>query len=260
MNKLTLTGASMVTLLSAMGCGGAGPSDTNSSGNAPAAASPMETGSIPALPSVSIRGLIHATNGTSLPRVSVCLEDSSTCGTSGDDGSFTLSGAPANQFVPVTFRKDGFLSLLRVIQTQTSDVVVEMSELTSPAVPPQTFMGAAIDPDKGNIAFFVVSPDQQPAPGVWVTMLGTGASAPTYLGADGSPDLDATEGSTGGFVNVPAGLYLLQFGHPGATCTASDLGGYPLTVGQQAGDVTLIVPVVAGYVTTSVSVSCVSTQ
>jgi hypothetical protein len=260
MNTLTWTGVSMVTLLSAMGCGGAGPSDTTPSGDAPAASSLAGTGSTPAQSAVSIQGVVYAPDGSSLSRVSVCLEDSSTCGTSGDDGSFTLPGAAANQFVPLTFQKEGFLPSLRVVETQTSDVVFLMSQILSPAAPPQTFMGAATDPNKGSIAFFVVSPDPQPAPRVSVTMLGTGASAATYLGADGSPDVNATTGSIGGFVNVSAGLYELQFGHAGATCTASDANGYPLTVGQQAGEVTLIVPVAAGYVTTPVSVSCVSTQ
>ncbi|MGO9833605.1 MAG: carboxypeptidase-like regulatory domain-containing protein [Polyangiaceae bacterium] len=260
MDKLTWTGVSMVTLLSAMGCGGPGPSDASPSGEGPAATSFAGTGSTPAPSVVSIQGVVYAPDGSSLSRVSVCLEDSSTCGTSGDDGSFTLPGAPANEFVPLTFQKEGFLPSLRVVQTQTSDVVFVMSEILSPAAPSQTFMGAATDPSKGNIAFFVVSPDPQPAPRISVTMLGTGGSAPTYLGADGSPDVNATTGSTGGFVNVPAGIYVIQFGHAGTTCTASDANGYPLTVGQQAGEVTLIVPVAAGYVTTPVSVSCVSTQ
>jgi hypothetical protein len=124
------------------------------------------------------------------------------------------------------------------------------------------FMGAEADPSEGCIAFSVTSPGGQLAPSVSVTLTGTdGVShAPIYLGADGSPSVGAAAGTGGGFVNLPADLYSIQFGNPDATCTMSTLYGYPMTGSQHvpSGEAGMVVPVLAGYVTNPVSVSCVS--
>ncbi len=263
MNTLTLTVVSVATFLSITGCGGAGPSDRSASESSPADATPPPVG-----PTVSISGFVHASDGTLLPGATVCARSTDTSAvfastTSGDEGSFTLSGVPANQQVMVVFRRETFFPSLRAITTGTSDIMLPENENAMlPAVNPQMFLGMTANPTRGQIAFAVTSPSAQAALDVSVTMtgFGGGSEAPVYFDASGSPAVGAGAGQSGGFVNVPPDYYVLRFGHTGATCTVSGLYGYPATEYQNtaSGEAVVVVPVLAGYVTSPVDVTCVS--
>ncbi len=262
MNKLTLTGVSMATFLSAVGCGGAGPSGTS-----PSEASQMVAIAASPTSTVSISGFVHASDGTLLPGASICARSLETnaalaCTTSGDEGSFTLSGVPANSQVMVVFQRDTFFPSLRAMATATSDIMLPENEnVMLTAAKPQMLFGTPADATTGHVAFSVTSPGAQTAPAVSVTMtaFSGGTATPIYLDANGSPAVGASAGQSGGFANVPAGYYELRFGHASVMCTASGLYGYPATVYQDptSGQAVVVVPVLAGYVTTPVNVSCV---
>src|SRR5580700_291719 len=263
MNTLTWTGASMVTLLSAMGCGGAGPSDTNPSGEA--ATSPADTGS--AQPMVSIQGFVHASDASALSGATVCPlvvgtpKNAASCQTSGSDGSFTLA-APANEWVAVTFDKPGFVSTVRAVQTQTGAMTLPGTEnVMLPAVEPLSIAGVPADASMGQVAFSVMGPTGQNGVAASVTLGGTGSlPSAIYVDSDGSPAAGATSGTQGLFVNLPPGLYSLHFSQASVTCAPLGLYGWPMTMYQSAGEATVVVPVMAGYVTAPVAASCVSTQ
>jgi hypothetical protein len=270
MNKLTLTGVSMVTLLSAMGCGGAGPVDTNSSGHAPAAASPTGAGSTPALATVSIQGFAHAPDGAPLSGATVCplvvgaAKNAAACATSGQDGSFTLA-APANEWVAVTFDKEGFVPTVRPVQTQTGGMTLPGTEnVMLTAVEPLIVAGATADPSRGQVAFSVTGLAGQDAVAASVTMTGgDGTTQPaTYVDSNGSPATGATAGTQGRFVNVPPGLYVLRFSQASAACAPMSLYGWPMTAYEDpsSGEAAVVVPVIAGYVTAPVAASCASAK
>ncbi|MGO9834101.1 MAG: carboxypeptidase-like regulatory domain-containing protein [Polyangiaceae bacterium] len=267
MNTLTLTGASMVALLSAMGCGGAGPSDTSPSDEAPTATSAAGTGSTPAQPLVSIQGFVHASDGSPLAGATVCPEvvgaakNAASCTASGGDGSFTLA-APANEWVAVTFDKTGFVSTVRAVATQTGVVALPGTEnVMLPAVEPLMIAGVPADPGMGQVAFSVMGPTGQNGVAASVTLGGSGSPPPAiYLDSAGSPDVGATSGTEGRFVNVPPGLYSLHFNQASATCAPLSLYGWPMTAYQSAGEASVVVPVMAGYVTAPVAASCVSAE
>jgi hypothetical protein len=251
----------MVTLLSAMGCGGAGPSDTSPPGEAPPPTSP-------AGPSVSIQGFVHGSDGSPLSGATVCPEgvgaakNAASCTTTVNDGSFTLA-APANEWVAVTFDKPGFISTVRAVQTQTGVVTFPGTEnVMLPAVEPQMIAGVPADPSMGQVAFSVIGPQGQDGAAVSVT-LGGGNGSPQpaiYLDSSGSPAVGATNGTQGRFVNVPPGLYALHFSQSSVTCAPLSLYGWPMTAYQQPGEAAVVVPVMAGYLTAPVAASCVSAQ
>ena len=266
MNTLTRIGASTAILLSGIGCGGAGPSD---------APGPLThtrtvgTSTPPVQSLVSMRGFAHASDGSLLPGTHVCFQTAGTndsgCTTTGNDGSFALSDAPANQSVMITFQKEGFVPTLRAIATETTDIVLPEGEnVLLPASDPQIILGVGADPSRGHVEFFVSSPEAQPATAASVTMhAGTAAPRPPiYFGADGAPAPGATSGARGGFVNVRADLYVLRFaGSPSAKCTPMGNYGWPLTVYEDpsSGEAAVLVPVVEGYVTAPVSAWCEKT-
>ena len=253
MAKLRLSHVSLATLL--VGCSSAGAGPTN------AGTTPGDAGVTVTSPTISVSGFVQS-DGMLLPGASVCLQGSSNCTKSGNGfpaGYFVLSGVPANH-ASLTFRKDGFLPSLRPMLTRTGDIILPAGENTMFPATSQTFMGTAMDPSKGHIAFFVTSPSGQPASGVSVTIsAGSAGDGATHrrstLNADGSPAADATAGSRGGFLNLPRGLYVLHFGLAYTTCLSSDPNGPPMTA--STGEALVLVPVVAGYVTTPVSVLCV---
>jgi len=144
------------------------------------------------------------------------------------------------------------------------DVLPPNENTLFPVTAPQTFMGMTAAGDAGGyVAFLVTTPDGgQPAPSVSVTVSGTDGApyAAIYVDDGGLPIANATAGARGGFAGLPPGLYGISFGASGATCTTSSLYGFTMTDQQPtAGQASLVVPVIDGYVTTPVSASCVST-
>ena len=266
MKTIILVGVSMVPFLMEVGCGGAvtpGP-DTHPAGET--GTTPIATGSTASSATVSIRGFTHSSDGAVLPGVSVCLgvwsaASAKGCTTSGSDGAFEVTGVPANSDTGVTFQKEGFLTSLRAIETQDGDVALPGSEnALLPAGSSTRFLGSQVEATKGNIAFVVMGPGGGPGPEVTVTATeddGTRVT-PVYLDSQGTPSTNASQGSGGGFVNVPARAYVLRFGAPSVKCTANGLYGYPVTAFQDptSGEAVVLVPVAAGTVTEPVAVTC----
>jgi hypothetical protein len=277
-------GMSMLPLLSAVGCGGTGPAApvTDGTGTGGADTTAVDaTGSAPAVQTtapvvvpanpVSISGWVHAPDGSVLADAEACLHPAGgnargPCTTTGSDGSFTLSGAPANSIVTVVFQKEGYLPSLRAIATTSGAIVLPQSEdVLVPSTAPQIFMGTPADPEKGQIEFVVTSPGSPP-PDVSVTIeqfmiasVQGGPYSPSYLNADGTVAAGATVGSRGGFVNLAPGTYILEFAAIGVKCVAdSGLYGYPVTnaYDPNSGEAAVTVPVAPGTITAPVGVSC----
>jgi hypothetical protein len=86
---------------------------------------------------------------------------------------------------------------------------------------------------------------------------GSAAPAATLLAPGGSPGAGATAGTSGGFTNLPAGLYLVHFsGGASAHCTTDGLHGYPLPASGASDGTSVAVTVVAGTVTSPVTATC----
>jgi hypothetical protein len=228
--------------------------------------------------SASISGVTHDSNAEALGGVEICLyrafrfgtdsaeissvilPEATACTTSGANGAFRVSGALADDLLILTFRADGFTPTLRAITMPAKDVAFSPDEtILMPA--PLTFMGSAAEPGRGQLAFTVTNPGPGPIPSVSVkaTPFGilTGFNGPTeprYLDQDGSPSANATAGTRGGLVNVPSSLYLLEFTAPSATCnTETGLYGFKASGPDRVG---VYVPVLNGYVSAPVGVSC----
>jgi hypothetical protein len=275
-----ITSLSMATFLTTSGCGSAPSSQSGS----PSAADSSRAGTTEAA-SVSIRGFVHSLDGRLLSGVSVCVRSFSagahwvgpveltpsepaSCATSGSDGSFQVSGASANtDLVPLTFEKDGFVPTVRTIATQSANIALPEQQNT--LLPnPTSFLGTPMDPGKGQIAFSVATVGAGSAPEASVTAVAfSNATAfdgpsetPTYVDAIGSPAVGATAGTAGGFVNVPSGLYVVQF-HAATTCVAAPYSYGEATSGPPSGqptDVAVVVPVFPGYVSAPVVAYCAS--
>jgi hypothetical protein len=287
-HELAITTAAVATFLSALGCGGPGPSGASTPSTSPSVPSQSATSTPDAGPSaistteptlLSIGGATHGADGSLLPGVKVCLyrgfsfatdsagpaalilPDPTACTVSAGDGSFRVSGAHFSDLVILTFHGDGFAPTLRAIATQTDDIALPASEnvlMTAPLL----FMGTPADPSKGQISFSATVPGAGAGADVSVTATAFGlltgfegpSEKPRYLGGDGATAVAATSGAAGGFVNVPSGLYSVRFDGSSTTCTAkTGLYGYPDT-GSQA----IYVPVLAGYVSAPVGMSCTS--
>jgi hypothetical protein len=255
MNKLTISCVSALTALSTMACSGAGPSD----GTGPIGAS--NPGPATRSVTVSVHGFIHSYDGTRLPGVQVCPGpvETSGCTTSGSDGSFTLSGLPANATAGLYFHKAGFLSVLRTLDTQESDITLPERENALPASgSTEVALGVPAEAGRGHVAFFVASPGAQSAPGVSVTLGGGDGSSPAPLVLDaGLPGVGSI--MAGAFANLNEGLYVVRFGGPSVHCTTDGLHGSPLTAFQDptSGQTAILVPVVAGTVTAPIAATCV---
>jgi hypothetical protein len=282
---LAVMALSTAALLSAAACGGADASG----GGAPATDAPDAVATNTGPPdagssspdamaqplSLSIRGLTHGPDGSVLPGVRVCLErgtgvmsDPVVCALSAADGSFDLSGADANSSATLTFRKDGFTPTLRALMTKNADITLPADE-NALFPDPLTFMGSAADPSKGQIAFSAASLGGNAEPvSVRATVLdfltGSGSSSitPVYLDRSGAPAPGASSGTAGGFVNVPPGVYLLEFAYGTASCVpTSGIYSDPsmaASAGSTPGLTAIAVPVRAGYVTSPVGLFCVA--
>ncbi len=213
---------------------------------------------------VMVQGLVHAADGMPLAGVEVCERrsldgDPDSCTTSVVGGAFTLAGVPANELVSLTFRKDGFVPMLRSVLTGAQDVRLPESEnALLDATVPQTFLGIASDPSRGQVAFQVESAGGA-APDVVATLTEVDGS-PVPAGRDGDAETTPTTvaGDLGGFLNVPPGTYVLRVGGASSTCAAKPLSGLPVTSYQPPGVAALVVSVLAGYVTAPLVVSCAS--
>jgi hypothetical protein len=224
---------------------------------------------------VSIGGLAHAADGSTLAGVEVCFHkgivvgsaptESDACTVSKSDGSFNLTGAPAKQDVTLMLRKDGLMPIARPMALEGNDVTLPANENVFLAGHP-IFMGVLPDLRTGQIAFTVISTDGGPPAQVSATLMGyyvpNGAAGvvqrPVYADEKGAPAPGATAGSGGGFINVNPGLYMIRF-HPtlGYCLPTSGPYNYAATADPN-GDFSMLVPVIEGYLTAPVGVWCTS--
>jgi hypothetical protein len=254
-------------LLVVSGCGGAddvvaiGPGKSSS---APPKSDGTALSAATSAPSVTISGFVHAADASPLDGVSICLQagpivamDIAQCATSDMDGSWTLTGMPANEYLTIGLGKEGFVPAIRAIHTESSDIVLPAAEhRLAPIGDAKGLSGAAYDDSTGAVQFFVAGDDSSELPSATLQTDQGKNVAPIYLGTDGTPDIQATGGTAGAFANVTPGFTLLSFQNVPATCKGSDLYGYPVAMFQEQGAAAIVVPVVAGHVTILAGVDC----
>jgi hypothetical protein len=179
-----------------------------------------------------ISGFVHASDGTLLNGSTVCLQGdqgAAGCVVSGPAGAFSLH-APTYSLVALAFHKEGYLPGLRPIATLDSDIVLPEGEnALAPIESPQIFLGTAVETDKGHIEFFVMAPGSGTPPPVVATLSGsTSSTQPAiYLDSHGAPVMGAARGTSGGFANLAAGVYVVRFSAVSSKCLASGAYGYP---------------------------------
>ena len=211
---------------------------------------------------VTVQGVVHASDGMPIAGVEVCERrsldgDVDSCTTSAAGGAFTLAGVPANELVSITFHKDGFVPMLREVLTGAQDVRLPESEnALLDATAPQTFLGIATDPSRGQVEFHVESAGEG-APDVVATLTGVDGS-PVLTGPNGGAETTpiTAAGDVGGFLNVPPGTYVLRIVGASSACAAKPLSGVPVTSYQPPGVAALVISVLAGYVTAPLVVLC----
>jgi hypothetical protein len=256
----------MVTsLVACAGCTLAPAGEPTSTSTPPGPASPAA----PAAATVSIQGVVQASDGSPVARVAVCLRpdaattDHESCTTSDGTGAWKLAGVPYNFVVAITFIKGGFFPTLRTISTATTDVTIAAGDGTLiSSSEAASLMGGPIDPESGHIAFSIATQGTQPSPPSTValgaySLVGGYHAAPVYFDASGKPALGATSGTGGVFANVPPGTYVVRFFGASVACSNIDgLYGYPFTLQTPDGQARLAVPVVAGFLTAPVVANC----
>jgi hypothetical protein len=188
-------------------------------------------------------------------------------------GNFTLPGLPGDTELVLLFEKDGYLPVLKPIETSNIDMegrgsIAMLKVMDSPRsmFQFQTDPGFDIDTkSKGSISFFVVGPEADSAIGVGPLLGGRAALSPAagdgpiYRRADGALDLglEATDQNGGNFFfNVPPGDYEVRFtAPPGFDCASISFPfagwGYPI-----AGEPAVHVPVRQGHITGDIGVLC----
>jgi hypothetical protein len=250
----------VTALVTCAGCTAAQGGEPGTSG---APTTPVITSDIV---TVTIEGTTKASDGSSLAGVSVCLRTDpttaagATCTTSDDNGAWKIASVPSNAWVAVTFIKDGFFPTLRPINTDTTDIQIPPTDgALIPSTAMATMLKSPVDSAAGHVVFATATPGHQastPAT-VAIGLIGQTTTAPVYFDTNGDPVPGANAGATGAFANLAPGYYEATFAADGVDC--SDVGGtygYPITAYASGGLARLMVPVVEGFLTAPVAVSC----
>jgi len=182
-----------------------------------------------------------------LERVEVCVYGNSEvpCTRTDDSGIFALCNVPEKEEVILSFKKDGYVSSLRMIVTRTADydILAEtvlgsiedgLAEAEKFGVDLRGISGGALQffgarPADGVLAvatldgYSVELLDLDGEPSLCGGPDGEGEVPcdPIYLDPGGEPNLDATESSkfgVGAIGNVAPGEYILRFEHPTYEC------------------------------------------
>ncbi len=249
-------GLTVSILGSLLGCS-AGPAGAESTPSA-VSANPPAT----APTTLSVQGALHGADGSPVAGATVCLRTDvmnagqGPCTTSDGTGAWTIATVPANSFVAITFEKAAFVPVLRAIATETGDVTIptDESELTTTA-DFAARVGRSLESITGSVAFFTTLPG---SPAVAATaslrpLNGPDVAPPSY---DGEP-AGAVAGTSGVFTGLADGYYVLTLGDASVPCASSGgLDGYPITLYAPANEARLIVPVVAGFLTTPIAAAC----
>jgi hypothetical protein len=240
-------------LLAIVGCGNASIDPASQDNEAPSNARAAQ-------PSISLSGFVQAADGAPLDGVDVCIRSGielhqapDACTVSGADGSWKLSGVARNAQRALTFEKEGFGSALRVFETARADIAFPESEhRLVPLSASASFLGTPIDTKRGRVEFFVASSGgAAPRNATLTSMHGKSMNA---LYAD-QPSAEPNSLARGGFADLTTGEYMLVLD---GGCAASRLYSYPILDGLEATEGVAImgIPVIEGYVTTPVIVSC----
>jgi hypothetical protein len=181
------------------------------------------------------------------------------------DGRFALGGLPPDERLVLTMTKEGWIPLLKTIETTNTDVDGGTPSFMTPLEAFEMLdYGVDIDWEThGAINFFAIGSNDGPLGfgpflGSKVSITPADGDGPIYLGEDGMPDLTAESTKTygGAFLNLPEGDYELTFtpGSP-AECAAisAPWSGWGWPTG---GDGTVKTRVVAGHWTWAVGVLC----
>ena len=211
----------------ATGCGGSDPS------NAPGATQQgvlLGTGT-PSPDEVSITGFVHASDGTLLGgahRVSARRPRNHRLHRHRHRRCVLAARAQlqlGDAHVPAYA---GYLPVLRPIATQDAETCLEGENALMPIESPQTFMWSA-----GRVQAKDTSSSSSWAPGSATPPPSsprfpgpTGAPPTIYLDSTGAPASGAAGGTSGGFANLVAGMYVLRFSAGSAKCTANGAYGY----------------------------------
>jgi hypothetical protein len=157
--------------------------------------------------------------------------------------------------------KDGFFPTLRPINTEATDIVIPPTDGTLIRFTAMASMlNVPMDAAAGHLLFATAPPSTPAAIPAAVTarLIGSPTTSPVYFDANGNPAAGANAGATGIFANLPPGYYEATFATDSAPCT--DVGGtygYPITAFAPIGVARLMVPVVEGFLTAPIAVSCV---
>jgi hypothetical protein len=200
--------------------------------------------------------------------VKVCVYQNTAipCATSAADGTFTLGNLPPRTNMTLSFTADGYVPILKAIQTASSDMdgTSNPVRMTLSSDPDPNLGGVTIDwTNKGQLAFFALGPQPDASStlsadvGATVALSPSAGNGPYYLDGNGDFDLTATSllsGGVGYYYNLPAGNYTLTFTDHVNNCAPLDVffAGY----GWPDPPTSVQFPIVAGYVTELVGVLC----
>lgn len=196
------------------------------------------------------------------------------CALTGESGTFTLRGVPAETQLVLTLAAEGYLPRvlpliidradLKPVPEQTRIPLFRAEDLT--AVAP----GVALDPSKGHLTAMVITATQKIVPttlsaalGASVSLLSPAGEGPFFTDGRGRVDKSATT-TAGGmtyFLNLPAGEHEVVVRHPDRACQLFGAIAFPAPVliyGHLAKEaipesVAIGAPVLPGHVTTVMS-------
>jgi hypothetical protein len=215
---------------------------------------------------VSIEGTTRASDGTTLTGVAVCLRTDPTsaegaaCTTSDGSGAWKFASAASNAWLAVTFVKEGFFPTLRPISTGATNIVISPTDgALIPSTAMASMLNVPMDAAAGHLLFAMAPPGSWVATPATVTarLIGAATTTPVYFDANGDATPGASAGTAGAFANLPPGYYETTFAGDSVSCAiVGGTYGYPITAFAESGVARLLVPVVEGFLTTPVAVSC----
>lgn len=239
-------------------CSG-GPADPASTGPAASANTP-DPGPEATL---SVRGVLHGIDGSPIAGVTACLRidpltaGQGPCATSDSGGAWSIAKVPANARVAITFEKAAFVPTLRALSTGTGDMTIPDAEgvLETPEALALR-AGGSLDGTSGLLAFSTALSGATQAVAATATLRAVDGAPDAFPRYDNEP-ADASAGTSGIFTRLSDGYYMLMLGDASVPCASSGgLYGYPVTLYAPPGELRVLVPVVAGFLTTPVAAAC----
>jgi hypothetical protein len=203
---------------------------------------------------------------TGVSDVTVCVHGHGEvpCVTTASDGTFVLPGLPPATDVAVTFNKDGYISVLKPIETARTDMQTTNPIAMARSSDPTPDVGFPIDrQQKGAIVFFAIAPPPDGGAGftadlgATATLTPASGNGPLYVGENNFFDaglMSITPGGIGEYFNVDPGDYTLTIHDSKHDCApiSFPFGGW----GYPSPPQSVKFPVLAGYATAGVGFFC----